>query len=115
MVSDVSPTNEAFLTDAIARGLFKDRRSALDEAVELLRRKQEILNRIESGTQQLRSGDIARSMRKGSGPLARRSSEKGDSGAALSHDHGRVSTFQTSASGLGGDLGFLGNSQSDRR
>lgn len=57
MVSDVSPTNEAFLTDAIARGLFKDRRSALDEAVELLRRKQEILNRIEVGTQQLRSGE----------------------------------------------------------
>ena len=57
MVSDVSPTNEAFLTDAIARGLFKDRRSALDEAVELLRRKQEILNRIELGTQQLRSGE----------------------------------------------------------
>jgi Arc/MetJ-type ribon-helix-helix transcriptional regulator len=57
MISDVSPTNEAFITDAVARGLYKDRRSALDEAVELLRRKPEILDRIELGTKQLRSGE----------------------------------------------------------
>jgi Arc/MetJ-type ribon-helix-helix transcriptional regulator len=57
MISDVSPANDAFLTDAVARGIYKDRRSALDEAIELLRRKQEILARIELGTQQLSSGE----------------------------------------------------------
>jgi Arc/MetJ-type ribon-helix-helix transcriptional regulator len=55
---EISPSSDAFLTDAISRGLYKDRKSALDDAVELLRRRQEILDRIERGTEQLRTGDF---------------------------------------------------------
>ena len=57
MGTDLSPENEQFIQRVVAAGLFPDRGRALDEAVGLLKIRQELLAHIEEGTQQLRSGD----------------------------------------------------------
>ncbi|MEX2026637.1 MAG: hypothetical protein WEH44_05040 [Pirellulaceae bacterium] len=57
MVSDVFPAHEAFINDALARGLYKDRKELLQSAIELLRRKQEILDEVRAGVAELESGD----------------------------------------------------------
>ena len=57
MATDISPENEQFIERAIACGMFQNRGQALDEAVSLLKRRQELLDHIDEGTQQLRSGD----------------------------------------------------------
>jgi Arc/MetJ-type ribon-helix-helix transcriptional regulator len=56
MSTDLAPRNEQFIQHVIDRGIFHDRSQALDEAVELLRRRQELFDHIDEGTQQLRSG-----------------------------------------------------------
>ena len=56
MSSDLSPENEQFIQHAVECGTFEDRAQALDQAVELLRRRQELLKHIDEGTRQLRSG-----------------------------------------------------------
>ena len=58
MSADLSPENEQFIQHAVTAGVFPDRRHALDEAVGLLKKRQELLAQIEEGTQQLRSGDF---------------------------------------------------------
>jgi len=55
--TDLSPQNEQFIQHSLARGVFHDRGEALDEAVELLKRRQELLDHIDRGTQQLRDGE----------------------------------------------------------
>ncbi len=57
MSTGLSPQNEQFIERLVARGVFHDRAEALDEAVELLRRRQELLDHIDQGTRQLRSGE----------------------------------------------------------
>jgi Arc/MetJ-type ribon-helix-helix transcriptional regulator len=56
MSTNLSPENEQFIEFAIASGTFHDRGEALDRAVDLLRRQQ-LLDRIDEGTRQLRSGE----------------------------------------------------------
>ena len=58
MDADLSPENEQFIQQAVTAGVFPDRRHALDEAVGLLKKRQELLAHIEEGTRQLRSGDF---------------------------------------------------------
>jgi len=57
MSTDLSPNNEQFIEQVVAHGDFHDRGQALDQAVELLRRRQELLNHIDEGTKQLRKGE----------------------------------------------------------
>ena len=57
MATDLSPKNEQFIQQAVACGTFPDRGRALDEAVELLKRRQELLDHIDEGTRQLREGE----------------------------------------------------------
>jgi Arc/MetJ-type ribon-helix-helix transcriptional regulator len=57
MSIDLSPQNEQFIEQVVARGAFHDRTQALDQAVDLLRRRQELLDHIDEGTRQLRSGE----------------------------------------------------------
>jgi Arc/MetJ-type ribon-helix-helix transcriptional regulator len=57
MTIGLSPRNEQFIEQAVARGAFHDRTQALDQAVELLRRRQELLDHIDEGTRQLRGGE----------------------------------------------------------
>jgi Arc/MetJ-type ribon-helix-helix transcriptional regulator len=59
MSSDISPESERFIQHAIETGLFQDRGSALDAAIDLLKRRTELLEHIDRGTQQLRSGQYA--------------------------------------------------------
>jgi Arc/MetJ-type ribon-helix-helix transcriptional regulator len=57
MSIDLSPRNEQFIEQVVASGAFQDRAQALDQAVELLRRRQELLDHIDEGTRQLREGE----------------------------------------------------------
>jgi len=57
MSSSLSPENEQFIRRAIDCGVFADRGQALDQAVELLRKRQELLWHIDEGTRQLRAGE----------------------------------------------------------
>ncbi len=59
MSSDISPENERFIQHAVETGLFQDRGSALDAAVGLLKRRAELLEHIDRGTHQLRTGQCA--------------------------------------------------------
>ncbi|HUT10421.1 MAG TPA: hypothetical protein VMY42_07990 [Thermoguttaceae bacterium] len=56
MSSGLSPENEQFIQHAVECGTFQSREQALDEAVELLKRRQQLLDHIDKGTAQLRSG-----------------------------------------------------------
>ncbi|HVC95656.1 MAG TPA: hypothetical protein VND64_18325 [Pirellulales bacterium] len=58
MNTDISPENEQFIQFAIAKGDFQDRRAALDEAVALLKRRQQLLDHIDEGMRQLRDGEF---------------------------------------------------------
>jgi len=57
MSSDISAENEQFIQGAIQDGYFQTRAQALDEAVELLKRRVELLRHIDEGTRQLRNGE----------------------------------------------------------
>jgi Arc/MetJ-type ribon-helix-helix transcriptional regulator len=56
MSSDLSPSSEAFLHEAVARGCFPSRSDALEAAVELLRRQQ-IIDKLAEGRRQLDEGE----------------------------------------------------------
>ncbi len=47
MSQELSPQNEQFITDAIARGLFPTREAVLDQALDNLRRQREAREELE--------------------------------------------------------------------
>lgn len=53
MAASISPDNERFLEQAVADGRFADRGEALDEAIRLLRRREELGRAVEAGVDQL--------------------------------------------------------------
>ncbi len=58
-MSDViTPENEAFIKQIVQKGSYKDRSDALNAAVELLRSREELLEKIDKGTRQLRNGEF---------------------------------------------------------
>jgi Arc/MetJ-type ribon-helix-helix transcriptional regulator len=57
MSSDLSQPLEQFLADAVSRGLFPSRNEALEAGVELLKRRQQLLDHIDEGRRQLDEGD----------------------------------------------------------
>jgi Arc/MetJ-type ribon-helix-helix transcriptional regulator len=57
MSSDLSQSSEAFLHDAVTRGYFPSRNDALEAAVELLRRRQQIIEKLAEGRRQLDEGE----------------------------------------------------------
>lgn len=58
MSTTISPQNEKFLAQQVANGTYRDRGEALDAAVELLRLREQLLERIDEGRRQLDSGDF---------------------------------------------------------
>ena len=56
MTTPLSPENEAFLRDIVARQEFVSRDAALDEAVALMRRRRELFDAVTSGVEQLNNG-----------------------------------------------------------
>ena len=57
MSSGLSPDNEQFIQQAVELGTFHSREEALDQAVELLRKRAALLRHIDEGTRQLREGE----------------------------------------------------------
>ena len=58
MSTDLSPQNETFLDEQVARGEFSSRGEALDAAIELLRQRTDAVQRIDVGRRQLDAGDF---------------------------------------------------------
>jgi hypothetical protein len=56
MSSGLSPENEQFLDRVVACGIFPGRTQAIDQAVDMLRKRQALLDHIDEGTRQLQSG-----------------------------------------------------------
>lgn len=57
MSIDISPENERFIQNQIASGAYQNRSDAIDAGIELLRRRDELLHRIDRGRRQLNEGD----------------------------------------------------------
>jgi len=57
MSADISPENELFIQQAIRDGYFQTRAQALEEAVELLKRRVELRRQIDEGIRQLDNGE----------------------------------------------------------
>ena len=56
MNPDITPENEHFLEDAVASGMFHDRGQAINTAIELLRRRAELIRDVNAGIGQLEQG-----------------------------------------------------------
>jgi Arc/MetJ-type ribon-helix-helix transcriptional regulator len=57
MASDLSPETESFLAQQVAVGTYQSRADAIEAGVELLRRRQELLDRLDESRRQLDEGD----------------------------------------------------------
>ena len=57
MSNDLSPENEQFLVHAVSVGMYHDRAEALDRAVELLRRREQLICDVNQGIEQLERGE----------------------------------------------------------
>ena len=57
MSSDISPESEQFIQDVVAVGAYESRGEALDQAVQLLRRREQLLKDVNSGIEQLERGE----------------------------------------------------------
>jgi Arc/MetJ-type ribon-helix-helix transcriptional regulator len=57
MSTDLSPSNEQYIEDAVARGVFHSRTQALDTAVELLKRREETIRQVNQGIEELERGE----------------------------------------------------------
>jgi hypothetical protein len=79
MSTDLSNDNDAYINDAIARGAFRDRNEALDAGVDMLRRRAQLLARIERAVVNSMMGNTSSSTRQGSGNSS--SSSKTEPGA----------------------------------
>ena|SRR3989304_2544363 len=57
MASNLSPENEQYIQNAIAAGLYHDRGEALDRAVELLKKRKQLIRDVNQGIEQLERGE----------------------------------------------------------
>ena len=55
-IPGISPENERYLDNAVANGLFQDRRQAINTAIELLKRRERLVRDVNSGIDQLERG-----------------------------------------------------------
>ena len=58
MNSELSPENEQFIASAVARGDFQSRADALNLGVGLLKQRRQLLDELDEGIHQLRTGDF---------------------------------------------------------
>lgn len=56
MSTDLTPENEHFLEHPVAVGMFHDRSEALNTAIELLKRRAELIRDVNAGIEQLEQG-----------------------------------------------------------
>lgn len=57
MSGRLSPENEQFLHQAVATGVYHDRDEALDQAVSLLRRREQLVEEVNRGIEQISRGE----------------------------------------------------------
>ena len=57
MSSGLSPENEQFLARAVSAGVYHDRDEALDDAVNLLRRREKLIEDVNHGIEQIDHGE----------------------------------------------------------
>jgi Arc/MetJ-type ribon-helix-helix transcriptional regulator len=57
MNANLSPENEQFLDHAVLVGMYHNRDEALDRAVELLRRREQLICDVNAGIEQLERGE----------------------------------------------------------
>jgi putative addiction module CopG family antidote len=57
MTTDLSTMTEAFISNAIARGAYRNRSEVLEAGVELLRKHEQLLAKIDEGRRQLDEGE----------------------------------------------------------
>jgi Arc/MetJ-type ribon-helix-helix transcriptional regulator len=57
MSSGLSPENEQFLARAVSAGVYNDRDEALDDAVDLLRRREKLIEDVNHGIEQIDRGE----------------------------------------------------------
>ena len=72
MATDLSPENEQYIQTAIASGLYHDRGEALDRAVELLKKREQLIRDVNLGIEQLERGEGV--------PFGRRRNQSVDTG-----------------------------------
>jgi Arc/MetJ-type ribon-helix-helix transcriptional regulator len=56
MSTDITPENEHFLEQAVAVGMFEDRGQAINAAIDLLKRRAELIRDVNAGIEQLEQG-----------------------------------------------------------
>lgn len=59
MSIDISPEHQAFVRKELESGHFASEQALIDEAIDLLRSRQELLGRLKSGIEQLERGEGA--------------------------------------------------------
>lgn len=57
MSADIAPENEQFIQDMIARGAFHSGGEALDVAVQLLKRREQLVRDVNAGIAELERGE----------------------------------------------------------
>ncbi len=57
MATNLSPENEQFIENVIASGLYHDRDEALNRAVELLKKREQLIRDVNQGIDQLERGE----------------------------------------------------------
>ncbi len=57
MTSDLSQASETFLSETVSRGYFPSRAEALEAAIDLLRHRQQLVERLAEGRRQLDEGE----------------------------------------------------------
>lgn len=57
MATDLSPENEQFIADKVAQGTYRSREEALDAGIELLRKRDRLVDRLTESRRQLDDGE----------------------------------------------------------
>lgn len=57
MSTNLSSDNEAFIVEAVARGIYRDRTDVLEAGVAMLRRREQLLAMLDESRRQLDEGD----------------------------------------------------------
>jgi predicted transcriptional regulator len=58
MSIEISADNERYLQQLVARGIYRDRAEAIDEAVELLKRRDQLRIDVRAGIEQADRGEL---------------------------------------------------------
>ncbi len=58
MATEISPENQQYLKQVVQNGTYRDQREALDQAVELLKRRDQLRGDIQAGIDEADRGEL---------------------------------------------------------